>query len=492
MSCTTLLVGKAASYDGSTLVGRNEDSCNGEWNPKKFVIFNPEDQPRHYRSVISHVEVELPDNPLRYSSTPEAIEGGGIWAAAGINDANVAMNATETITTNELVLAADPLVELIPAVGTEGEVDYIPELAGGLGEEDFVTCVLPYIRSAREGVVRLGALLSEYGTYEMNGIAFSDANEIWWLETIGGHHWIAVRVPDDCVVTMPNQLGIDFFDMEDAFGEGTNFLCSEDLREFVSANHLDLSLDGQFNPRYAFGSHSDADHVYNTPRAWDMQHTLTPHGALWLGPDVEFTPESDDIPWAVNPERKLTVADVKDLLSRHYQGTPYDPYGRGGDPAQRRMYRPIGINRTSELSILQLRTDGPEASRAIHWLAFGSNVFNAIVPQFVGVSRTPEYFSNTSSTVSTESFYWANRLIAAMADAHFYDCAPLIERYQQAVPARALALIYEVEDEADEQIREQTNDAIANVVREETNKLLATVLDTASLHMTNGFSRNDG
>ena len=31
----------------------------------------------------------------------------------------------------------------------------------------------------------------------MNGVAFSDSNEIWWLETVGGHHWIAKRVPDE-------------------------------------------------------------------------------------------------------------------------------------------------------------------------------------------------------------------------------------------------------------------------------------------------------
>ncbi|MFR5029034.1 MAG: C69 family dipeptidase [Coprococcus sp.] len=32
---------------------------------------------------------------------------------------------------------------------------------------------------------RLGSLLERYGTYEMNGIAFQDVDEIWWLETIG-------------------------------------------------------------------------------------------------------------------------------------------------------------------------------------------------------------------------------------------------------------------------------------------------------------------
>lgn len=43
----------------------------------------------------------------------------------------------------------------------------------------------------------------------MNSIAFQDVDEIWWLETVGGHHWIARRVPDDCYVIMPNQLGLD-------------------------------------------------------------------------------------------------------------------------------------------------------------------------------------------------------------------------------------------------------------------------------------------
>ena len=57
MACTTILVGKNASYDGSTMIARNEDSPNGEFTPKEFVVVNPEEQPRHYRSVISHVEI---------------------------------------------------------------------------------------------------------------------------------------------------------------------------------------------------------------------------------------------------------------------------------------------------------------------------------------------------------------------------------------------------------------------------------------------------
>ena len=67
----------------------------------------------------------------------------------------------------------------------------------------------------------------------MNAVAFQDSDEIWLLETIGGHHWIARRVPDNAYVVMPNQLGIDEFDMDDAFGEQREFMCSSDMREFV-------------------------------------------------------------------------------------------------------------------------------------------------------------------------------------------------------------------------------------------------------------------
>ena len=60
-------------------------------------------RPKTYKSVISHVTIELPDDPMRYTAMPNAVEGEGIWAAAGVNEANVAMTATETITSNPRV-----------------------------------------------------------------------------------------------------------------------------------------------------------------------------------------------------------------------------------------------------------------------------------------------------------------------------------------------------------------------------------------------------
>ena len=481
MACTTILVGKNASYDGSTMIARNDDSYAGHFMPKKFVVVHPENHPAVYHSVISHVEIPLPGNPLRMTAMPNAIEGKGIWAAAGVNAANVGMTATETITSNPRVLGADPLVP------------------GGIGEEDLVMLVLPYIHSAREGVQRLGQLLETYGTYEMNGIAFQDVDEIWWLETIGGHHWMARRVPDDVYVVMPNQLGIDAFDLEDAFGEQNEFLCSADLRQFLAENHLDLSTDGVLNPRDAFGSHDDADHVYNTPRAWYMLRTLNPNTFVWDGPDADYTPRSDDLPWCMNPEKKLTPEDVKYVLSSHYQGTPYDPYASYGDKSQRGMYRSIGINRNDFMALIQMRPDVPAEQSAIEWVAYASNAFNTMVPFYANVETTPAYLSCTTGEVSTDSFYWVSRMIAAMTDASYAKSLIHAERYELAVLSASRALVKEYDAKLSAEpdaarraaLREEANEAIAKMLKAKASDTLDKVLFELSSGMKNAFARSD-
>ena len=493
MPCTTILVGKKASYDGSTIVARNEDSPGGQFEAKRFVAREAPKAGDVYKSVISHLEITLPEGGTRYTAMPNADLREGLWEAAGFNGHNVGMSATETLTSNERVLAADPLVEYRAARGTEGEPGFEPERLGGIGEEDMVTLVLPYATSARDGALRLGALLERYGTYEMNGIAFSDADEIWWLETVGGHHWIARRVPDDSYVTMPNQLGIDDFDLTDAFGEQRDHLCSADLRGWMETHHLDLTVGvsaGHFNPRDAFGSHSDADHVYNTPRAWDMQRFLSPHAGPWetAAPGADFGPESNCIPWCREPERKVTIEDVKYVLSLHYQGTPYDPYGNG--PASARgLYRPIGINRNCQLAVLQLRPYVDASRAALQWVSLGSNAFNALVPFYANVTGTPAYLADTTTHVTTDSFYWANRLVAALADAAYAACLPHVERYQERLTSRCAAMVLACDAEGGD--LEACNQAIADECRHETDDLLDKVLYEASMRMRNGFSRSD-
>ena len=478
MGCTTILVGKKASYDGSTMIARNDDSSNGKFTAKKLQVIHPEDMPRIYKSILSKFEVELPENPLQYTAMPNAVEGDGMWAAAGVNIENIGMTATETITSNARVLGADPLVK------------------DGFGEEDIVMITLPYIHSAKEGVKRLGLLLEQYGTYESNGIAFSDVDSIWYMETIGGHHWIARRVPDESYVMMPNQFGIDEFDFEDACSNENEYMCSKDLKEFIEENHLNLSQDDHFNPRYAFGSHSDSDHVYNSPRAWYMGRYFNPATYDWDNPHGKYSPESDELPWCLVPEKKITPSDVKYILSSHYQGTPYDPYGKSTESSLKGKYRTIGINRTDFVALIQLNGHKIKECQAIEWIAEGSNVFNTMVPLFAHMNTAPEYLANTTKDVSTDNFYWASRLIGALADASYGNSITEIDRYQLAVEAKGNAIVKKYEklikdaQDKDEAIQ-SANEEIVEMLKQETNKVLNKVLYIRSLGMKNAFNRSD-
>ncbi|MGN0997732.1 MAG: C69 family dipeptidase [Candidatus Ventricola sp.] len=486
MPCTTVLVGNKASNDGSTMIARTDD---GHFDVKKLIVVNPKDQPKRYKSVLSHVQIDLPDNPLRYTACPSVDRKEGIWAATGINAANVGMTATETITSNPRVLAADPLVTYKKAASRREK-----DIPGGIGEEDIVVLVLPYIRTAREGVLRLASLLEQYGTYESNGIAFNDEHEVWWLETIGGHHWMARRVPDDAVVVNPNQFGMDGFDLDDAFGAQEHCLCSRDLREFIVDNHLDLNQNGVLNPRHIFGSRTDMDHIYNTPRAWFMGRYLAPDSHTWDGPNAEFTPESDRLPWALVPDRKVAVEDVKYLLSAHYQGTPYNPYS-GQDTGKRGMYRSIGINRTGVTSICQIRPGMPDALKGVEWICFGSTTFSAMLPVYTQVSKMPRFLSDVTLDVSTENLYWGSRLIGTLADANYATCVQQIERYHDAVfiEGRRLMAEYDrrMQESRDFSLTQEANEKLCAMAKKQTIDTLNKVLLDASTHMKNGFNLAD-
>ena len=498
MSCTTILAGKKATYDGSTMIARNDDSPSGLFAPKKFVVVEPDEQAREYQSKMTGQKVELPKEAFRYTCCPNATGSVGIWAASGVNEYNVGMTATETITSNPRVQGADPVLEFV----SKSEADQKEKPAsGGIGEEDFVVLVLPYIKTAREGVLRLGELLEKYGTYESNGIAFSDSKEVWYMETIGGHHWMAKRVPDDRVVIMPNQLGIDSFDLKDAFGKKEDHLCSADMEQFIAKFHLDLTPGKPFDPRATFGSHDDADHVYNTPRAWYMGRYLNPHTYRWDGAGADFRPESDDIPWSLIPEKKLTVEDVKYLLSSHYQGTPFDPYATYGETSMRGAYRSIGINRNDFMALIQIRGDVPEAFRSVEWLAFASNAFNAMAPFYTNIHRTPAYLSGTTQDASTEQFYWVSRLIAALSDAAYSKNLNHIEHYENAVLSKGHEILNRYDEKMstlatqDQKIIagfcETANEEVAAMLKKQAQKTLNSVLYEASNTMKNCYARSD-
>lgn len=389
MACTTLLAGKDATVDGSTMIARNEDFGHA-LNPKRFIVVNPEDQPTDYQSVTKKLKVDLPGNPQRYTAIPENPEMEkkmGKWGEAGINASNVAMSATETSTTNSRVLGVDPLVDK------------------GIGEEDFVTIVLPYIHSAKEGVQLLGKYLEKYGTYESNGVIFSDKDNIWYMETIGGHHWAAKRVPDDCYVVAPNWFSITDFDFN-----ADDTMSSDDLEAMINDYHLNVDGGSTYNLRHIFGSHMDSDYEYNVPREWYIQKILSPSQPV----------EHDDIdlPFAKHADHKLTLEDFKYALSSHYQRTPYDIYNPDSTDAKRTAFRPVGIQRNQELHVLQIRNDVPASIAGICWVAFGPNPYNAIAPFYANVTDTPAPYRDTTNKFDIKNMYWMGQLLATIGDDH--------------------------------------------------------------------------
>lgn len=482
MSCTTILVGSKASYDGSTLIARNDD---GPFEAKRMVVIERNKQPSKYKCKISHLEIDLPKKNYKYTSCPSVDTKRGLWPAFGINEKNVSMTATETITSNPLVMGADPLVEYIPR--SKGN----KEKVGGFGEEDLLTIVLPYISCAREGVLRVGELLEKYGTYEMNGMAFADEKEIWWLETIGGHHFIAVRVPDDKVVLMPNSFGLDYFDLKDAYSKQINNICSKDLKKFIKDNHLDTNNNGKFNPRVIFGSHSDSDHIYNTPRSWFILRYLNPTDYDWIN-NPRFTPESDNIPFSTKPERKVTIEDIKYILSSHYQGTEYDPYIKSEKSGK---YRVIGVPNSDDSHILQIRPYMPESLKAIEWFSLGGSGFTALIPQYANIDNFDSFLTKTTTDVTTNSFYWTSRIIAALVDANYKKTILVDERYQKTVFNNGFKIINEYDQKMlkskDYKLCNEANTKIIEMLKKESTKCLNELMAITSENMKTRYHRGD-
>lgn len=456
-TCTTILVGKQASLNGSTIIARNEDGDDAS-NPQRFVVVNPSKNSNIYHSVHSEIEIPLPATGVRYTSTPDADATYGVWGAGGINQHNVAMTATETITSNPRILSVDPLVEK------------------GIGEEDITTLVLPYIDSARTGVLRLGSLLEQYGTYESNGIAFADQDEVWYLETLGGHHWAAVRIPDDAYVIAPNRLNIDYFDFN-----SEDYLYAADLPDLITQNHLNPDAD-TLNFRHIFGSSTVKDQHYNNPRAWYVHQ--------YLDHNFKGQPTDQDLPFIHRSDRKISIEDLKFLLSSHFDETPFDPYGT---VAPTEKFRPIGINRNLETHILELRNDVPDAIAGIHWLAFGPNTFNALAPFYSQVTDTPACYRDTPLTTDSNYIYWISRILALIGDSNYALYQNLQSTYEQEV----MQLVRAVENQTDHQgdfstsALEKANQQMADIVLQHSQKLLNDVINLGSQHMKLRFSVSD-
>lgn len=377
-SCTSILIGKKASLSGSVIIGRNEDAKTA-W--PKHLAFNKHEsnlKENRFKSKDNKFKMDLPSEKFAYSSTPEWTDKYGVFEEDGINEYHVAMSATESAYANSRVLAVDPFEE-----------------EKGILEEAMITVVLPYIKSAQEGVKRLGAIVEKHGAAEADGILFADRDEAWYMEIGSGHHWVAQRIPDDSYAVVANQLAIQEIDFD-----SKDFLFDPSLKEFVYENHL-WPEDRPFNFREIFGTHDDSDLHYNTPRVWIGQKLLTP--------SVKQEPQDFNLPFIRKPDKPVSVQDAQRVLSDHYQNTPYDLTNpKNKDNA---TFRPISVATTQESHLLEL-----EGDKMTHWLAMGVAAQSVYIPFYPQGTKVPTAYKYGKETYSANSAYWVFKLTSNLVD----------------------------------------------------------------------------
>lgn len=387
LACTTVVVGKDATTDSSTISARNEDA-KSSWTKRFIVHPRTTNKPGTiYISKANGFTYKLPEVSYKYTATPEWTRAEGDFEEDGINEYGVALSATESANANDDALKADPLVK------------------DGIGEDSITSVILPYIKTAREGVEMLGKIVEEKGSSEVNGVAISDKDEVWYMEIGSGHHWVARRVPDDSYAVIPNKLCIDKVDLKDE----KNFMGSKDLIKFSEEHGLyNPEKDGEFSFKKAFGTNNDKDAQYNNPRMWDGQRILSPS----MKQDIK----SKDFQMFMKPDKKIDVNDVAKVLRSHYNQTEYDSYGQYKD-----KLRPINVPFTMESHILQCRPDMPSPIGCVHWLSLGVPETSVYVPFYSGINSTPSAYQEGTDKPDYTSAYWTYRMTGALTTPYYTD-----------------------------------------------------------------------
>lgn len=390
--CTTIIIGQEQTADGSMIVARSED-----WDAmeaKNYEIFEGTDNgPREFVAKDSPFRCELPEKALGYSAlSPYNLHGH--WGSAGFNTAGVGMSATESIFSSDEVLKHDPLIE------------------NGVAENSVFNITLPYVRTAREGVERLGMLIEKYGIAEGFGIGFVDSKEIWYLETACGHRWLACRMPKDQYFVTGNQSRFRTYDPNDK----ENYLASADLIEFAEKHGLYNPAQGDFDFHEAYARDIKLDTTYNYPRVWGLQQ--------FFSPEIKNDVTKNTFPVFAKAAHKVTLTELRTAFRFHYDNTEHDPY-LNSNPKE--PYRPVSIFRTTQTHLLQVRPELPQAIGCVNYVAMGMADLGVFLPLYQGITSYPEAYTKGNGESSADSAYWKFRKIMVLGMTNYNKYAPIIK-----------------------------------------------------------------
>ncbi|MCK4303592.1 MAG: C69 family dipeptidase [Candidatus Eisenbacteria sp.] len=352
-ACYSIVVGKAATTDGSVLFGHNEDN-----NPEDLAGMRGVARVRHAPGEW----VTLPGG----GRTPQIDTTFAYWCLqmpaldysdAYLNEHGVALASNNCPSREDM-----------------------PELtSGGIGGPVLRRLVAERARSAREGVRLVGALVSQFG-YTASGrtLVICDPQEGWLVSMVNGKHWVAARVPDDAVAVIANTYTIREVDLADTL----NYLGSSDLIDYAVRRGWYEPASGPFNFEAAYADPETREQAGNTHRQWS--------GLRRICADEVPLPEAARLPFAVRPSVPLSVPDLTQMLRDHYEGTPYRRgSGYDGRSPHEGHTPTICSPRTNSSSIFQLRSAMPIEIGAVWWLALWQPCSTPYLPFYPGAQPVP-------------------------------------------------------------------------------------------------------
>jgi dipeptidase len=379
--CTSVIVGKNATTDGSVLLGHNEDW--GEY--LKPLSWNPGEKHDPGETFKLKDGQAIPQVKETYAF---------IWAAAECNGIN------------------EHQVALVDDTGSCRKELFQNER--GIDLEEFATLALGCCRSAREAVVLMGSLVEKYGYRSHNGedgdiFSIADSNEAWWMEITIGGIWVAERVPDDTFVVLTNRYRIQEIDLRDT----ARFLVSPRLADFAEEKGWYDPAREPFNFSRVYGAPEAIHSTYNSRREWRGNCLLAGR-----------TFEEKENPLIVNAPRKLSPRDIMALFRDHYEGTEYDltqGYTKGSP--HRTAERTICRLATDATTVAQLRSWLPPEIGGVLWLSAGTPCSSAYLPFYLGVLEFPKPFSFLTNGYDRDNAYWVFNSMENLVDRYYNEKA---------------------------------------------------------------------
>ena len=373
-ACTAVYVGRSVSEDGTTLLAKSND-YQDVWANYVEITERVESVPGRTMPVDNEATVfaPLPDATYRYTATPfmdstTAYNGLGRDATICANECGVTMLMSITAFSNAAALRADPLVE------------------HGLSEFTAVDLVVCQSATAQEAVNTLLGLIDRYGSSEVNIALIADQSETWYVEMYSGHQYAAVRLPEDRACFFGNEFLLQYLsDYEEC-------LSSPALESLAAENGFAVYAEDGRLDLWATYSGSEVRTDYSHLRTWIGHRILSPSSIGEYETPAQY-------PLCFEPDRKVSLQDVMELMRNRYEKTPYSP-----DETGRTDVRVIGTDTALSVHIAQIYPDLPAQMSCVTWESTGPALYGVFVPISNAALSISEPYARNQSADSMQQF----------------------------------------------------------------------------------------